>query len=115
MKAITKKKNQKTNTNITEGQKKQFFRFVEDATEQVLKEMNLNKDEIQKLIKNGGKFQSRIKAVIWELSTGNQCADEKAESNTIRPRGSRRRYHDPNPTGTILGQRRSLNQSRRKL
>ena len=40
-------------TSITEGQKKQYFRFVEDAAERALKETGLDKDGLQKLIENG--------------------------------------------------------------
>jgi len=73
MKAIT--------TSITEGQKKQYKRFVEDAAERALKETGLDKDGLQKLIENGDEFQSRIVTAIRELSVSNQFADEEVESS----------------------------------
>ena len=68
-------------TNITEGQKKQYFRFVEDAAERALKETGLDKDGLQKLIENGDEFQSRIVTAVRELSVSNQYADEETESS----------------------------------
>jgi hypothetical protein len=68
-------------TKITEGQKKQYFRFVEDAAERALKEMGLDKDGLQKLIENGDEFHARIVTAVRELSVGNQFADEETESN----------------------------------
>lgn len=65
----------------TEGQKKQFKRFVEDAADKALKEVGLDKDSIQKLIENGDEFQARIIASIRELSASNQFADEEVESS----------------------------------
>jgi len=70
-----------TNTSITEGQKKQYLRFVEDAAERALKETGLDKDGLQKLIENGDEFQARIVTDIRELSVSNQFADEETESN----------------------------------
>lgn len=55
-------------TSITDGQKKQYLRFVEDVAEKALKEVGLYKDGIQNLIENGDQFQSRIVTVIRELS-----------------------------------------------
>jgi hypothetical protein len=49
---------------ITEGQKKQFVRFVEDAASRALAEINPNKGGLQQLIENGGKFQSDLAALI---------------------------------------------------
>ena len=68
-------------TSITDGQKKQYLRFVEDAAERAFKEMALDKDGIQKLIENGDKFQSRIIEVIRELSVFNQYANEEVRSS----------------------------------
>lgn len=68
-------------TNITEGQKKQYLRFVEDAAERALKETGLDKDGLQKLIENGDEFQSRIVTAVRELSVSNQYADEETESS----------------------------------
>jgi hypothetical protein len=74
-------------TLITDGQKKQYFRFVEDAAEKALKETDLDKDAIQKLIENGDKFQSRIVTAIQELSVSNKFADEEVESSYGYPSG----------------------------
>ena len=68
-------------TSITEGQKKQYLRFVEDAAERALKEMALDKDELQKLIENGDEFQARIISAVRDLSVSNQYADEEVKSN----------------------------------
>ena len=66
---------------ITDGQKKQFKRCVEDAADKVLTEVSLDKDGLQKLIENGDEFQSRIIAAIQELSLSNRFADEEMESS----------------------------------
>ena len=58
-------------TSITDGQKKQYLRFVEDAVEKPLKEVGLDKAGIQKLIENGDEFQSRIMTSIRDLSVSN--------------------------------------------
>src|SRR3989338_885879 len=68
-------------TSITDGQKKQYLRFVEDAAERALKETALDKDGIQKLIENGDEFQAHIIAGIKDLSVSNQFADEEVESS----------------------------------
>lgn len=68
-------------TSITDGQKKQYLRFVEDAAERALKDTGLDKDGIQKLIENGDEFQARIITGIKELSVSNQFADEEVESS----------------------------------
>ena len=67
-------------TSVTEGQKKQYERFFDDARDKALKEANLGKDDIQKLIEKGDEFQSRIMVTIKELSVSNQFADEEVES-----------------------------------
>lgn len=72
-------------TSITDGQKKQYFRFVEDAAEKALKEVGLDKDGIQKLIEKGDEFQARIVTGIRELSVSNQSADEEVESSYAPP------------------------------
>ena len=66
---------------ITDEQKKQFKRLVKDAADKALAETSLDKDGLQKLIKNGDEFQSRIIAAIQELSVSNQFADEETESS----------------------------------
>lgn len=72
---------------ITEGQKKQYLRFVEDAAERALGEVALDKDSIQKLIENGDEFQARIIAGIKELSVSNLFADEKVASGYAYHKG----------------------------
>ena len=67
-------------TSITDGQKKQYLRFVEDAAERALAEVGLDKDGIQKLIENGDDFQADIVASIGKHSISNQFADEEVES-----------------------------------
>jgi len=74
-------------TSITDGQKKQYLRFVEDAAERALKETALDKDGIQKLIENGDEFQARIVTGIKELSVSNQFADEEVKSSYAYPKG----------------------------
>jgi len=69
-----------TITSITDGQKKQYLRFVEDAAERALAEVGLDKDGIQKLIENGDDFQADIVASIGKHSISNQFADEEVES-----------------------------------
>ena len=74
-------------TQITEGQKKQYKRFVEDAGDKALSEVQLDKDELQMLIENGDEFQSRIITAIRELSVSNQFADEEVQSSYAYPKG----------------------------
>lgn len=74
-------------TFITDGQKKQYLRFVEDAVERALKETPLDKDGIQKLIENGDEFQARIVTGIKDLSVSNQFADEEVKSSYVYPKG----------------------------
>lgn len=68
-------------TAITDGQRKQYKRFVEDAADRALVETGLNKDGIQTLIGRGGEFQDRIVTAIRELSLSNQFADEETGSS----------------------------------
>lgn len=74
-------------TSITDGQKKQYLRFVEDAAARALKDAGLDKDGIQKLIENGDEFQARIVTGIKELSVSNQFADEEVKSSYAYPKG----------------------------
>ena len=76
-----------TSTKITDGQKKQYLRFVEDAAERALGEVALDKDGIQKLTENGDEFQARIIAGIKELSVLNQFAGEEVQSSYAYPKG----------------------------
>lgn len=66
---------------ITSGQRKQYFRFIEDAGEKALREAGLDKDSIQRLIENGGEFQADILASIRRLSVTNQFANEECASS----------------------------------
>ena len=74
-------------TSITDGQKKQYLRFVEDAAEKALKEVGLDKDGIQKLIEHGDEFQSHIMTGIREQSLCYRYADEEVRSNYAYPEG----------------------------
>lgn len=49
---------------ITSDQQKQFRRFVEDASNRALKEINLDKNGLQCLLEQGGEFQAHIVAGI---------------------------------------------------
>ncbi len=76
-------------TSITEGQRKQYQRLVEDATKRAaeiaLNKVDPDKDGLQRLFEYGDEFQSAILEVIItktrELSTSNQFADEEVESS----------------------------------
>ena len=69
-----------TSNSITDGQKKQIRRFVEDAVDRVFNDGVLNKDGAQKLISSGDELQVRVIEVIRELSVPNEFADEEVES-----------------------------------
>ena len=62
---------------ITSNQRKQIVRFVEDGIDA----MNIQKDGAQRLIENGGEFQSELKKLVERFSITNQYADEEVESN----------------------------------
>jgi len=72
---------------ITSGQEKQFRRFVEDAADKALAEVNLDKDGLQRLIENGGEFQSCIVVAVRKLSRSNQFASEEVKSDLVYPSG----------------------------
>ncbi len=74
-------------TSITDGQRKQYFRFVEDAAGRALAEVPLDKVGLQKLIGNGGEFQARIVSAIREFSVSNQFANEEVASSYAYPSG----------------------------
>ncbi len=69
-----------TSNSITDGQKKQVKRFVEDAVDRVFNDGVLDKDGAQKLIANGDELQARVIGAIRELSVPNEFADEEVES-----------------------------------
>ncbi len=77
-------------TSITDGQRKQYKRFVEDAADKALAEAGLDKDGIQNLIENGDEFQARIITGIKDLSVSNQFAGEEVEG---AGRGDRESVH----------------------
>ncbi|MBX3027081.1 hypothetical protein KF840_19430 [bacterium] len=68
-------------TSITDAQKKQYLRFVEDAAEKALTEVGLDQEGILKLIENGDAFQSRIITAVQELSLSTQFTDEEIASD----------------------------------
>jgi len=82
-------------TPITDEQKKQYLRFVEDATQKgaklALEQVPLDKEGFQKLIERGDEFNSAIAALIVaktrELSVSNQFANEEVESSYGYPSG----------------------------
>ena len=63
MKAITQ------TVAVTPNQTKQFGRFVEDASNRALKEINPDKDGLQRLIERGGEFQAYIVAGISRFTS----------------------------------------------
>jgi hypothetical protein len=73
-------------TSITDGQKKQYLRFIEDAAERALKDAALDKDGLQKLIEQGDEMQARIVAGIKELSAKDKFADEEVPSSFVYPK-----------------------------
>ncbi|MFA4954996.1 MAG: hypothetical protein WC641_06830 [Patescibacteria group bacterium] len=88
-----------TTNSITPGQKKQYLRFVEDAAERMLDEAGIDKDGIQRLIENGGSFQTDIAASIKRLSVSNQYAAEEVVSTRGYPSG----YRAPKPFAAQVG------------
>jgi len=74
-----------TTQSITSGQKKQYFRFVEDAAERALEEVNPDKDGIQRIIEHGDEFASIIRSAttgaLKDLSVSDKFKDEEVKSN----------------------------------
>lgn len=89
---------QKAITPITDGQKKQYLRFVEDAAGRALAEVDPDKEGLQKLIMNGGEFQARIRAAVREFSVNSEFANEEVESSRVYPYG----YHGARPIADQL-------------
>ena len=58
-----------TMQSITSDQTKQFGRFVEDASNRALKEINPDKDGLQRLIERGGEFQAYVVAGISRFTS----------------------------------------------
>ena len=69
-----------TSNSITDGQKKQIKRFMEDAADRVFNDGVLDKDGAQELISNGDKLQFRVIEVIRELSIPNEFANEEVRA-----------------------------------
>lgn len=85
----------KSITSITDGQKKQYLRFVEDAAENALKKVGLDKDSIQKLIEKGDKLQSHIIWGIQKLSVSDQFNEKVGygfEGGYYYPSGYQRQH-----------------------
>ena len=53
---------------ITSDQEKQYRRFVEDGSNLALKEVNPDKDGLQRLFARGGEFQAYVVAGIRRFS-----------------------------------------------
>ena len=64
---------------ITSDQRKQFKRFVEDASNRALKKVPLDKDGLQRLFSRGGEFQSHVIDGISRFSSGKHPAAELLE------------------------------------
>ena len=62
---------------ITSNQRKQIVRFFEDGIDA----MTLEKDGAQRLIENGGEFQTELKKLVERFSITNQYADEQVKSS----------------------------------
>ncbi len=58
-----------TTQSITSDQSKQFKRFVEDASDRALKDVNPDKDGLQRLIERGGEFQAYLLAGISRFTS----------------------------------------------
>jgi len=69
-----------TSSIITDGQKEQVRRLVEDAVDRVFHDGVPDKDGAQKLIANGDDLEARVISAIRELSIPNKFADEEVES-----------------------------------
>ncbi|MFA5024379.1 MAG: hypothetical protein WC523_05450 [Patescibacteria group bacterium] len=68
-------------SSITEGQKKQYKRFVEDAADRAWEKIQkLDKEEFQRFIEKGDEFSDDIVASVTRLSISNQFANEEVAS-----------------------------------
>lgn len=70
-----------TSNSITEGQRKQYKRFVEDAADKALAEAALDKDGLQQIIENGDGLKSAIVAKLKEFMVTNAFANEEVSSS----------------------------------
>jgi len=76
-----------TTQSITSGQKKQFMRLVEDAADRAIKEADLDKDRLQRLIENGNELQDCIVATIKEFPAIYYFINEEVVSHRGYPKG----------------------------
>jgi len=74
-----------TTQSITSGQRKQYFRFVEDAAERALEEVSPDKDGIQRIIEHGDEFTSVIRnaasTALKDLSVSDKFKNEEVKSS----------------------------------
>ena len=68
-------------TVVTEGQKKQLKRIVEDGVDRAFEVGGFDKERTQRIIEQGDELQSRVFGIMNELSQRNQFADEEVESS----------------------------------
>jgi len=54
---------------ITSNQEKQFKRFVEDASDRALRDINPDKEGLQRLIERGGEFQAYVTAGLARFTS----------------------------------------------
>lgn len=94
-------------TEITKGQKRQLKRFLIDAVqkmdiEELLEELEMEKESVQRIIERGGLLSSNIKSAtkeaFIELSLESKYPEEEVESNYgyisgyVKPRGINEQY-----------------------
>ncbi|MBI3626911.1 hypothetical protein HY224_02610 [Candidatus Uhrbacteria bacterium] len=72
---------------VTDGQKKQYRRFMEDVTERTLKEAGLDKDSIQRFLGNGDEFYTELLTLVKKHSVTDEFSDEEVESSYGYPAG----------------------------
>ncbi len=80
-------------TSMTEGQKKQYKRFVEDAADKALVEADLDQHGLQSFIERGDEFQEMILSAVQELSVSKKYDNEQVPSNYAYPWA----YRGPKP------------------
>lgn len=56
-------------TPITDKQKKQYYRFVEDAADKALADVGPDKEGLQRLFERGGEFQIYLRVGIYRFTT----------------------------------------------
>ena len=63
--------------NLTNDQRKAYFRFVEEIADNALKTIGFDNDSLQRLIKNGERLQVCVNSAMNELSTSHEFEDEE--------------------------------------